>query len=117
MKKVVCLILALVVCISLVCPVLASDFKSSPEGGSFDCSNGHNFVDGVCTVCGAVESSSDCSNGHNFVDGVCTVCGAAEGVPETGDNNVPGVWMITMAVAAAGLVVVTCVYRKKFASR
>ena len=64
MKKVVCLILALVVCISLVYPVLTSDFKSSPEGGSFDC-----------------------SNGHIFVNGVCTVCGAAEGVPETGDNN------------------------------
>ena len=94
MKKVVCLMLALFVCISLVCPVYASGFKSSPE------------VDG-----------SDCSNGHNFVNGVCTECGTVEGAPETGDNNILGVWMIVMAIAAAGLVVVTCVYRKKFASR
>ena len=117
MKKVVCLMLALFVCISLVCPVYASGFKSSPEVDGSDCSNGHNFVNGVCTGCGAVEDSSGCSNGHNFVNGVCTECGTVEGAPETGDNNVLGVWMITMAIAAAGLVVVTCVYRKKFASR
>lgn len=35
---------------------------------------GHNYVDGVCDICGDIKTST-CTGEHNFVDNVCTNCG------------------------------------------
>ncbi len=40
---------------------------------NIDCP-GHNYVNGVCTVCGHVNGAA-CIDEHNFVDNVCTNCG------------------------------------------
>ena len=44
------------------------------------------------------------AKGHNYQDGVCTVCGAAEdaSVPETGDGANPLLWFALLLTAAGG---------------
>ena len=40
----------------------------------------------ICTVCGATETEEipiDTENGHNFVDGTCTLCGKSIAIPTT----------------------------------
>ena len=71
--------------------------------------------DEVCSNCGKVikKGSPIPKLGHNFKDGVCTVCGAKEGAPETGDNSNMMLWAGLMAAAVAGLCVVAT-NRKKF---
>lgn len=91
MKKIVCLILVLVLCLSLACNVFAAGFASSPSNPSDDCD-------------------------HVYVDGVCIKCGMLKDNPETGDNSMIAMWIGMMVVAAAGLVTVTVIYRKKFAN-
>lgn len=139
MKNLLCLILTLVLCVSFVCPVLAteadSDFVPSPgtqpsgctHGSGYDvvnvkdpsCSQDGYTGDHICPDCGQVIAYGEIipKTPHKYVDGVCVYCHEVEGAPETGDHNILGVWLVIMAVAAAGLVVVTCVYRKKFAFR
>lgn len=70
MKKLTKLFLVvLVICLALGCFVACDD--DNP------CANGHNYQNGVCTVCGAADPNS-CTNGHNFKYGTCTVCGATD---------------------------------------
>ena len=44
------------------------------------------------------------AKGHNYQDGVCTVCGASENaaVPETGDGANPLLWFALLLTAAGG---------------
>ena len=71
----------------------------------------------ICSDCGKVieEGTSIPKAPHNFVDGICTVCGADANNPATGDNNFVFVWATVMGVAVAGLVGVAVVYRKRYA--
>lgn len=70
----------------------------------------------VCCDCGMIikKGSVIPKLGHNFKDGVCTVCGMKEGVPQTGDNSNIVMWTGMMLAAAAGLCAVAVSYRKKF---
>lgn len=135
MKNFICLIMALTLCVSLACPVLASDFQPSPGTEPTGCNHDGSYTvfgrrgatcyeegytgDHVCDECGEVIKYGEVipTVPHNYENGVCVVCGADESVPETGDNNFVGVWMFVMAVAAVGLVAVTSVYRKKYANQ
>lgn len=131
MKKVICLILAVALCMTFACTAFADEFVSSVEITG-DCEHGTTTVVGakdatctedgytgdvVCSDCGKVleEGKAISATGHNYVDGVCTVCGATEPTnATTGDNARIALWIGLMAVAAAGLaVMIGC--RKKFA--
>ena len=71
--------------------------------------------DEVCTHCGKVikKGSVIPKLGHNFKDGVCTVCGAKEAAPKTGDNSNMVLWTGMMLAAAVALCAVA-VNHKKF---
>lgn len=137
MKKVTCLMLVLIFCVSMACTAFATggdDYVSSPSGPSGDCPHDHTTIvgqkdptctedgytgDHVCDDCGKVIIPGEVipKHGHNFVDGSCTICGAPEDNPQTGDSSFIFVWIIVMLAAAASLVAVTFAYRKKFANR
>lgn len=74
--------------------------------------NGHTG-NTVCKDCGEIVEPGKVipSKGHEYKDGVCTVCGTRY-QPTTGDVSIM-LWVVLMVLAAAALVVVTTVYRKK----
>lgn len=135
MKKAISLILVLVLCLSFACTAFADEFVSSPDKETEGCTHGNTEVvgqkdptcteegytgDKVCSDCGKVieEGTVIEKSSHNYEDGVCTICGAEQsGNAATGDNAAIGLWMLLMVVAAAALVAVFAVYRKKFAAR
>lgn len=140
MKKVICLILVLMVCLSFACTAYAtgtdSDYVPSPGAteAPVDCSHDHSTVvgqkeasctadgytgDAVCDHCGKVIQLGQIIPkwGHRYVNGVCTVCGIDESNPQTGDNSFISLWIVVMVTALLALVAVTVVYRKKFANR
>lgn len=55
-----------------------------------------------------------CNKGHNYQDGVCTVCGASENaaVPETGDGANPLLWFALLLTAAGGVLLCREVRRR-----
>lgn len=63
------LLVVMAICLALGCLVACDD--DNP------CANGHNYQNGVCTVCGAKDPKS-CTNGHTFEYGTCKVCGATD---------------------------------------
>lgn len=139
MKKMISLILALVVCLSLCCTAFADEFVGSPEtnpgSGEGGCthSNCHtvNQKDATCTDegytgdlvcddCGVVveEGKVVAKAEHTYDEnGICTVCGHEKDSPATGDSSMIGLWIGMMVVAAAALVAVVVTYRKKFANQ
>ena len=139
MKKVICLILALVVCISLACPVFATEggdgFVSSPGGITGGCRHGLGFKlvgnkaptcysegytgDHVCTECGEVVEKGEVIPvaAHTYENGKCVYCGVEQGAPTTGDNSMLVAWVVVMGVAVVGLGVVTCIFGKKVFAR
>lgn len=54
------------------------------------------------------------AKGHNYQDGVCTVCGASENaaVPETGDGANPLLWFALLLTAAGGVLLCREVRRR-----
>lgn len=137
MKKIICLVLVLAFCMALACPVFAAeendDFVSSPGTtpacdhsnteliGSREpsCSRPGYTGDTVCADCGEVleEGETIAKLDHEYKDGRCIHCHVAEDNPQTGDNSLVFVWVGVMVAAAAGLVTLTTVYRKKFANQ
>ena len=137
MKKIICLILVLAFCMALACPVFAAedngDFVSSPGTtpacdhpttelvGSREpsCAGPGYTGDHVCTECGAVVEEGELipELPHNYENGTCVNCGADQENPKTGDDSFVFGWVIAMVAAAAGLVTLTTVYRKKFANQ
>lgn len=139
MKKLICLVLVLTFCVCLACPAFAAEigdeFLSSPGTEPGDCEHGGSSSvvgqkdptctedgytgDLVCDDCGEVIEPGKVipSHGHHFEDGICEYCGLPERNPQTGDTGSIVMWMIILAVAAAGLVAVTVTYRKKFANQ
>lgn len=91
MRKVICLILVLVICMSMAMPA----FASSPNCSSHKDANG----DGLCDTCGKAMNNSG--------------AGAASGNPRTGDIIM--MWVIIMLVALAAIAAAVVIYRKKFA--
>lgn len=75
--------------------------------------------DKVCDDCGKVLEKGKVipKLGHNFKDGVCTVCGAKEGAPKTGDSSNMVLWMGVMIVAAVAMSGAVMTYRKKVANQ
>ena len=75
--------------------------------------------DVVCDDCGKVLEQGTVipKLGHNFVDGVCTICGVSQDNPQTGDNSNIVLWAGIMAAAVVGLGAVIVIYRKKFANQ
>lgn len=53
-------------------------------------SHTHNYVDGVCTGCGAKDPNAE--HEHNYIDGICDGCGAVD--PNHEHNYVDGVCTI-----------------------
>ncbi len=53
-------------------------------------SHTHNYVDGVCTGCGAKDPNAE--HEHNYIDGICDGCGAAD--PNHEHNYVDGICTI-----------------------
>ena len=90
MKKVVCMILALLICMSV--PMTALAATNSPSKGWF------------CDICNEwVTGNGACSNGH-FRPGTNT--------PPTGDTSMINVWVIVMIVALVALVVAVVFFRR-----
>ena len=95
--------------------------EEKPGEGEEECK--HNYVDGVCTECGAADpdykpeeekpGEEECK--HNYVDGVCTECGAADPdykpeeehtcVDENGDFVCDGCEEVVLPVADSVLTV------------
>lgn len=139
MKNVICLLLALVLCVSFACTAFASetgdDFVESPgatEPGGCEheetilvgkkdatCTMDGYTGDLVCAHCDKVIEPGKPipKHGHNFVNGVCAICGADQSNHQTGDTSGIFLWLIIMVAAVMSLVGVTVVYRKKFANR
>lgn len=89
MRKVICLILVLVICMSMALPA----FASSPACTDHEDANG----DGLCDICG-----KSMNNG-----------GSAAGNPRTGDIIM--MWVVIMIAALAAIAGAVVIYRKKFA--
>lgn len=139
MKKLVCIVLALMLCASFTCTAFAAetgdDFVSSPGVTEpVDCPHHSTSVvgakpatctaegytgDHVCDECAKVikEGEKIPKLGHDYEDGSCTICGAVEDNPKTGDESRIGMWIIVMIVAAVALGGIAVVYRKKFANQ
>lgn len=101
MRKAICLILVLVVCLSMALPVFATNAPSA-GGGSGSGTPGctiHKDADndGFCDECGKAMSTA----------------GSAAGNPRTGDIIM--MWVIIMLVALAAIAAAVVIYRKKFA--
>lgn len=75
--------------------------------------------DRVCKVCGEIVEKGEAipKTAHAFQDGVCTVCGAVESndntqSPQTGDNGNIALWIGLMLVSCTVLAA-TVIYRRK----
>ena len=75
--------------------------------------------DRVCKVCGEIVEKGEAlpKTAHAFQDGVCTVCGAVESndntqSPQTGDNSNIALWIGLMLVSCTVLAA-TVIYRRK----
>ena len=127
MKKLICVLLALVICLSMAVTAFAADgFVSSPGECDHDktslknqkdatCTEDGYTGDHVCDKCGTVveEGEPIPATGHKFdKNGVCEICGATD-VPKTGDNAQIFLWVTLMVVSAAALVTVTSIRRKR----
>lgn len=89
MKKIICLILALIVCMSIPMTALATQ---SPSKGWF------------CEKCNEwVTGGGACSNGH-YRPGTIT--------PPTGDTSMINMWIIVMIIALAALCVAVVFFRR-----
>lgn len=114
LKRVICLMLVIVLCMAMACPVFAAHnthHKESPEHVT-NCGPGHHKYNhhGVCVVCGAVKKV--CHHNYNAF-GACKYCGAWRDNPKTGDNIMA--WAGTMLLSVSALISVAVIYRKKFA--
>lgn len=89
MRKVICLILVLVICMSVALPA----FASSPACKDHEDANG----DGLCDICGKSMNNA----------------GSAAGNPRTGDIIM--MWVVIMIAALAAIAGAVVIYRKKFA--
>ena len=132
MRKVICLVLALVFCMALAMPAFATASVKSPGSTKEQCTGACTYDkekgDGICTVCG-FECDHEKHNekgiceecgkkvGHEYKNGKCTVCGekkaSSSNTPDTGDMIMK--WVLAMAAAVAALGAAVVVYRKKFA--
>lgn len=136
MKKAFSILLVLVICLSMTLTAFATngdgaadnDFVISPGEGGSSCEH-TNISEGqkkdptcdedgfedrvICEDCGEIIEPGKIipSKGHKYKDDVCTVCGDHYD-PKTGDISI-ALWVVLMVLAAAGLVAVTVVYRKK----
>lgn len=80
--------------------------------------------DEVCTVCGSVLKAGEVIPrlAHDFKDGKCTVCGAVDpyygqnSVPETGDSSPLFLWAVLLAVSG-GVLCAAAYSRKKKAAK
>ena len=136
MKKAISILLVLVICLSMTLTVFATngngavddDFVISPGEGGISCDHEHTSGDQkkdptctedgyydrvICEDCGEIVEPGKIipSTGHEYKDGVCTICDDVY-EPTTGDISVV-LWVVLMVLAAAALVVVTVLYRKK----
>ena len=130
MKKAISILLVLVICVSMSLAAFATndDFIMSPGEGGSSCNHAHTVGDQkkdptcdeegyygreICEDCGEIIETGKVipSKGHEYKDDVCTICGDHYD-PKTGDVSIM-LWVVLMVLAAAGLVVVTAVYRKK----
>ena len=132
MKRVICLILAVVFVLSMACTAFAATPSGGHEPGvGGGCVGGadHNWKDGVCEECGEkCEHEKHDKNGkciecgekveHTYKDGVCTICGkkkSSGSSSSSGSNPKTGDMMILPYAAAmvSSAAAVAFVYRKK----
>ena len=104
MRRMICLILAVIFCVSLACPVFAA--PSPGRGDHENCDCGDNCV---CTK--GEDCGCDCFDG-----GECNGSPSHSGKwnPKTGDIIL--MWVAVMVVALVALGVVVVIYRKKFSN-
>ena len=90
MKRIICMLLALMVCMYL--PMSAFAATNSPGSGWY------------CDECGTwVPGNGACPNGH-FRPGTTT--------PPTGDTSMVNMWIIVMVIALLALVVAVVFFRR-----
>lgn len=90
MKRIICMVLALLFCLYLPLPAFAA--TNSPSNGWY------------CDQCKEwVTGNGACSNGH-FRPGTST--------PPTGDTSMVNMWIILMIVALVALVVAVVFFRR-----
>lgn len=81
------------------------------EPGNIACfycdSCGKYFADETCAKELAAEDIVVPAKGHHYVDGVCTVCGAEETSPETGDYSQLGLWTALVLISCGGIAVLS----------
>ena len=96
MKKVICVLLALMFCLYMPVTALATSNSAGQSG----------VAPWYCSVCGKLNTASN----------VCTVTpgcnGTAHMTPQTGDTSMINVWVIVMIVALVALVVAVVFFRR-----
>lgn len=94
MKRIICLLLALMFCMYLPMPAFATN---SPGGGG--------VAPWYCPVCGEYNTTSHCTATPN-----CP--GLPHSTPQTGDTSMINVWVIVMIVALVALIVAVVLFRR-----
>ena len=67
-KKILIVLLAMILCLSVVGLVACGEEEPCT----------HNYVEGTCTLCGEADPNYQAPCNHNYVDGTCTLCGEAD---------------------------------------
>lgn len=104
MKKFICLLLVLVFCLSFASVAFAA------EGAADD-----SFVDSPEDTAPTGDGGIDSDDDSQTTVPAGTI--DSDGNPKDGDSSAIGLWIGLMLLAAAALVGVVAVYRKKFAGR
>ena len=99
MRKILCLVLVLVFCVSMACPAMA--FTGSHEGG---CNHDHCNCTDDCICNNGQDCGCDCYD-HNH-GGLWN--------PKTGDIIM--MWVAIMVLALIALAAAVVIYRKKFSN-
>lgn len=90
MKRIICMVLALLFCMYLPMPAFAA--TNSPSN-YWTCTNGHTGNTGnSCSVCGTLRPGTT--------------------TPQTGDTSMVNMWIIMMVVALVALVVAVVFFRR-----
>ena len=96
MKKVICVLLALMFCLYMPVTALAATNSAGQSG----------VAPWYCSVCGKLNTTS---NVCNQTVG-CT--GMAHNTPQTGDTSMINMWFVVMIIALVALVVAVVFFRR-----
>ena len=128
MRKVLCLVLALIFCVAMACPAFAAVPSGGNEPGTGATCDHDYDKNGYCSLCKTqckhekLNSDGTCKECGNYIshthkfgdDGKCTICGKKKvsdtGNPATGDMITVWASVMTVSMGALGT---AAVCRKK----